>query len=213
MYLGKQHISDTLNSASLSAAHGLSVRASDGASASHFKLKLNYRLLYLTSFFKALHMKFVTCLEQIVICTSSTAAQSVSISYRCACIKLCISILRVLPHIVSLIKKISIYRTNSILLPSPRTSNTLYTNTKNDIKSTNRNAPNVNNCLEQSVFFTFFVSAPSSLPLPSLRRMNSELTLVTPVVLETRTVPLTAMTSTYNPGDSLVSVAMEIVNR
>lgn len=62
-----------------------------------------------------------------------------------------------------------------------------------------------------SVFLSDFItSSPFSL---GLRRMNSELTLVTPVVLETRTVTLTAMTSTCNPGDSLVTVAMEIANQ
>ncbi len=52
---------------------------------------INYRLLYLTSFYKALHIKLVTCLEQIVLCTVSTAVQSVSsldIFFRCARIKL-----------------------------------------------------------------------------------------------------------------------------
>ncbi len=33
---------------------------------------------YILRVFKALHIKFVTCLEQIVLCTFSTAAQSVS---------------------------------------------------------------------------------------------------------------------------------------
>ncbi len=62
-----------------------------------------------------------------------------------------------------------------------------------------------------SVFLSDFItSSPFSL---GLRQMNSELTLVTPVVLETRTVTLTAMTSTCNPGDSLVTVAMEIANQ
>ncbi len=59
--------------------HSLSVRASDGASASRFKLKLEsigYRLLYLTSFLKTLDIKLVTCLEQIVLSTFSETVQS-----------------------------------------------------------------------------------------------------------------------------------------
>ncbi len=59
-----------LKHVSVSGTRSLSVRA--------LLNKLNYRLLYLTSIFKALHIKFVTCLEQIVLCTFSIAAQSVS---------------------------------------------------------------------------------------------------------------------------------------
>lgn len=66
-------------------------------------------------------------------------------------------------------------------------------------------------CHSLSVFLSDFItSSPFSL---GLRRMNSELTLVTPVVLETSTVTLTVMTSTCNPGDSLVTVTMEMANQ
>lgn len=56
----------------------------------------------------------------------------------------------------------------------------------------------------------------SSLPLPlGVRWLNSALycTSVTPVVLETSMVTLTAMTSICNPRDSLVTVAMDITNQ
>ncbi len=81
---------------------------------------LNYRLLYLTSFFLKPLIKLVTCLEQIVLCTFSAEVQSVSsldIFFRCALSNYCISILTVLLHI-SLIKNISICCTNSIYRPA-----------------------------------------------------------------------------------------------
>ncbi len=43
----------------------------------HEPFETNYRLLYLKSY-KALHIKLIPCLEQIVLCTFSTAFQSVS---------------------------------------------------------------------------------------------------------------------------------------
>ncbi len=73
-------------------------------------LNWNYRLLYLTSFFKALHIKLVTCLEQIILCTFSTDVQSVSsldIFSDALVSNYCISILKVFLHTVSLIKNIS----------------------------------------------------------------------------------------------------------
>ncbi len=64
MHLGKQHISNTLNSASLYQRH------MQPFCLSRFKLKtidLNILQVFL---------KLVTCLEQIVLCTFSSAAQS-----------------------------------------------------------------------------------------------------------------------------------------
>ncbi len=54
--------------------------------------RTNYRLIYFTIFFIALHIKLVTCLEQSVLFTFSAAFQAVpsslDIFFRCAHIKL-----------------------------------------------------------------------------------------------------------------------------
>ncbi len=89
--LGKQHIGQ--NSASLSGHMQPFCQSIWWTKASRFKLKLiNYRVLCLTRLCKALHIKLVTCLEQIVLFTFSTAVQSVLSSlyifFRCAHIKL-----------------------------------------------------------------------------------------------------------------------------
>ncbi len=108
------HLKHIKQRESLAVAHA--VFLSEHLTASCFKLYeiINYRLLYLSSlFFKAFHIKLVTCLEQIVLCTFSTAVQSVSsldIFSDALVSNYCISILTVLLHTVSLIKYISIYR-------------------------------------------------------------------------------------------------------
>ncbi len=87
---------NTLNSArsvSVSGTRSLSVRASDGASESRFKLKrfINYRLLYLTSFFyspsyKACHMFRTNCIMHFL--RSSSVCVLPRYFIRCARIKL-----------------------------------------------------------------------------------------------------------------------------
>ncbi len=64
-----------------------------------------------------LHIKLVTCLEQIVLCSFSAAVQSVSsldIFFQMRSYQTIISILTVLLHTVLLIKNILIYHTDSI---------------------------------------------------------------------------------------------------
>ncbi len=86
---------NTLNSArsiSVSGTRSLSVRASDRESASHFKQTINYRLLYLMSFFfyspsyKACHMFRTNCIMHFL--RSSSVCVLPRYFIRCARIKL-----------------------------------------------------------------------------------------------------------------------------
>jgi len=74
MRLGKHHITKALNSANICQHMNLSEHLTGQAALNDRPMCLGYYILILRVIFKALNIKHVSCLSQIVLCISPAAA-------------------------------------------------------------------------------------------------------------------------------------------